>query len=622
MKKEIIGTSNKVLEINLTTKEYKIYNVESRDRALYLGGKGLGLKLLYDRMPPKVKPLGEENILAIMTGVYMGTGATNSARFAAVTKSPLTGIMLSSSCGGPFGMALKTAGFDGILVSGKAQKLSKIVISENNVEFIEVEELAGINTEQVQEKLELGKKDGALVIGVAGENLVKFANAVSGHRYLGRGGIGAVMGSKNLKAIVAKGGVYKIVPVNKDKFDRVKKLSTSYVKQNEVTSKNYRNYGTNSHITQCNNANILPVKNFTSGSHPKALEVSGEMFSVKHNQKHSVCKPCTILCGHKGTFNGVEKKIPEYESTALLGPNLEIFDTNQITELNETCNLLGLDTISTGTTLSYIAEATEKKLFKTDCKFGEQQGFLQMIKDIAQRKGFANEVAEGVKSLSEKYGGEDYAIHVKGLEMSAYDPRGAWGQGLSFAVANRGACHLSAPLFSLEATLGYLKADTTMAKAYITDYFEKLFAAINSLHGCQFTSFAYMLEPIIAKYSPKQVLGKAMQYTPAIALALMDVSIYNKTFSAITGLDLSQAQMFKAGERIHTLERYMNTLEGITRKDDTLPKRMLEEGLITDNKKKTVPLEKMLASYYKIKGFDNDGIPTQELLTKLKIDVK
>ena len=621
MKKQIIGTSDKVLEINLSTKKVKEFHISPKDREMYLGGKGLGLKLLYDRIAPGIDPLGEENIIALMTGVFMGTGAINSARFAGITKSPLTGIMVSSSCGGPFGMALKTAGYDGILISGKAAEFTYMLIDENGVSFLDAEHLRGKDTQETQQSLELDKKDGALVIGKAGENMVKYANITSGSRYLGRGGIGAVFGSKNLKAIVAKGGEYQIKPSNDSAFAAVKKLSNRYINDNFVTSDYYRNYGTNAHVNLCNNANILPVRNFKAGQDEKAINVSGEMFKVKHNQKYSVCKPCTILCGHKGTFKGKIKKIPEYESTALLGPNLGIFDTNEIAELNEKCNLLGLDTISAGTTLSYITEACEKGLIKQDLKFGDAAGYSKIIESIASRTGFGNEVAEGVRALSEKYGGEEFAIHVKGLEMSAYDPRGAWGQGLSYAVANRGACHLSAPLFSLEATLGYLKEDTTMAKAYIVDYFEKLFSAINSLHVCQFTSFAYMLEPIIAKYTPKKILGKALQFTPAIALALMDLTAYSRTYEAITEIELSQAKMFEAGERIHLLERYMNTREGISKKDDTLPKRMLKEGLTTDPDNKVVPLEKMLKEYYKIKGYDNNGIPTEEKLRELGIEI-
>ena len=622
MQKQITGTSNKVIEIDLSNETFKEIKISQKDRKMYLGGKGLGMKLLYDKMKQGIDPLSEENIIAVMTGVYMGTGIVNSARFAGVTKSPLTGIMASSSCGGEFGIALKTAGYDGMLLTGKAKQFSYLMISNGKVEFKNADFLKGLDTEQAQNRLNLEKKDGALVIGLAGENLVKYANITSGHRYLGRGGFGAVMGSKNIKAVVAKGGEYKIIPKDKQALDKVNKLAKRYIKDNFVTSDNYKNYGTNSHILLCNNANILPVRNFKAGQDEKALDISGQMFKVKHNQKYSTCKPCNILCGHEGTFNGKTKKIPEYESTALLGPNLGIFDTEQITELNEKCNLYGLDTISTGTTLSYLTEATEKDLIKSDCKFGDYKSYLTMIDQIANRTALGNEVAEGVRSLSEKYGGKEFAIHVKGMEMSAYDPRGAWGQGLSYAVANRGACHLSAPVFSLEATLGYLKADTTMSKAYTVDYFEKLFAAVNSLHGCQFTSFAYMLEPVVSKYTPKKILGKAIQFLPAVALSLMDVSAYSRAYQAITGIKLSQAKMFEAGERIHILERYMNTREGISKKDDTLPARMLNEGLTTDKDKKTVPLEKMLKAYYKIKGFDKNGIPKKEKLEKLGIEIK
>ncbi len=621
IKKQIIGTSNKILEINLSTQKSKEFYISHKDRAEYLGGKGLGLKLIYDRLKPKIDPLSEENIIAIMTGVYMGTGAPNSGRFAGITKSPLTGIMVSSSCGGPFGMSLKTAGYDGILISGKADKPIYMVIDETSVIFLDANFLLTKDTQETQKLLKLGKKDGALVIGKAGENIVKYANVISGTRYLGRGGIGAVFGSKNLKAIVAKGGIYEIKPANEDAFKAVKKLGNRYINDNFVTSDYYRNYGTNAHINLCNKANILPIKNFKAGKDERAVDISGEMFKVKHNQKYSVCKPCTILCGHKGIFNGKQKKIPEYESTALLGSNLGIFDTYDITELNEKCNLLGLDTISVGTTLSYISEACEKGLIKQNYKFGDTAEYIKLIEAIASREGFGNEAAEGVKYLSQKYGGKEFAIHVKGLEMSAYDPRSSWGQGLAYAVANRGACHLSAPMFSLEATLGYLKANTTMSKAYIVDYFEKLFSAINSLHVCQFTSFAYMLEPLIAKYTPKKILGKALQFSPALALALMDVSVYSRTYKSIIEIELSQSAMFKAGERIHLLERFMNTREGITKKDDILPNRMLKEGLTTDPEKKVVPLEKMLNEYYKIKGYDSNGIPTQKKLKELGIKI-
>ncbi|MCF6240843.1 MAG: aldehyde ferredoxin oxidoreductase family protein, partial [Bacteroidales bacterium] len=543
--KKIIGTSNRLLEIDLSKQNIKVTKIDTKDRELYLGGKGLGLKILYDRMKPGIDPLSEDNIIAFMMGVFIGTGAPCTGRWDAVTKSPLTGIMVSSSCGGPFGTALKTAGYDGMLLSGKADKPVYIRIDDKGASIEDASELWGKDTDETQEYFNLSRKDGAMVIGLAGENLVKYANVKSGHRFLGRGGIGAVLGSKNVKAVVAFGGQYKIIPKNEEDFKKLRKKANKFINNNHMTADAYRNYGTASHVNACNKSGILPVNNFQDGSSDKALQISGEMYRVKHNSKFSSCQSCTILCGHKGTFEG-EKilQFPEYETVGLMGSNLGNFDTQYLAEWNELCGKYGLDTISTGTTLSYVMEATEKGLMKTGLKFGKQENIAEIIEQIATRKGIGDEIANGSRWLSEKYGGEEFAMHVKGMEMSAYDPRGAWGQGLSYAVANRGACHLSAPVFSLEGIMHYLNPYTTKYKVKFVDYFEDMFAAVNSLHTCQFTSYAYMLEPFIAKTTPKKMLGFMMQNAAELALGLMDVSVYSDLYQAITGIELSQKQMF------------------------------------------------------------------------------
>ncbi len=306
--KEIIGTSNRVLEINLTTKEVKEFKITSKDRKLYMGGKGLGLKLLYERMKPGIDPLGEENILAIMMGVYIGTGAPCSGRFAAITKSPLTGIFASSYCGGPFGIAFKTAGYDGLLINGRSDKPVYLVIDANNVKFEDASALWGKDTQETQEALNLGKKDGALVIGPAGENKVLYANIASGHRYLGRGGFGAVMGSKNLKAIAACGKEYKIIPENREKFNKIKKKAAKYLNNEFFTTKQLRKFGTAAHFKYCNKEGVLSVMNFREGSHERALEVSGESMIAKYNASPSTCIPCSIICGRQRLPNS---RIPD-----------------------------------------------------------------------------------------------------------------------------------------------------------------------------------------------------------------------------------------------------------------------------------------------------------------------
>jgi aldehyde:ferredoxin oxidoreductase len=618
--KEIVGTANRVLEVNLGTREVKAFRISVQERRLYLGGKGLGLKYLYERLAPGIDPLAEENVLAFFMGVLMGTGAPCSGRFAAVTKSPLTGIMVSSSCGGPFGMAYKTAGYDGLLIGGRSSKPVYLVIDAEGVKFEDAAHLWGKDTVETQEALQLGKKDGALVIGPAGENRVLYANIASGERYFGRGGMGAVMGAKNLKAVVARGGTYRIIPRDAETFGNIQKEAARKINTNLFTAHQYRKYGTAANFKYCNKAGILPVFNFRNGSHERAHEVSGEAMIEKYRARPSTCIPCSILCGHKGIHSdGRIHKIPEYETTALLGPNLGIFDTDCISRWNDRCGRLGIDTISTGVILSYVMEAGEKGILKTNLKFGCPEGIDEMLADIACRRGIGDELANGSRWLSRKYGGEAFAMQVKGMEMPAYDPRGAFGQGLSYAVANRGPCHLSATTFALEVLLGYLNPYTTRAKARFVHFFEALYCVVNSLHLCQFTTYAVIMEAIAARYTPKPLLRLTMQNLPGLALKFLDVRLLGKFFEAITGIELSRKELLKAGHRIHTLERWLNNREGISRKDDTLPARFLQEGRGDDPRGITVPLERMLKQYYRFRGYDDDGIPTKHTLRKFDI---
>jgi len=618
MMKELYGPSNKVIEIDLSSRTVTVYTVKEEERKLYLGGKGLGMKLLSDRMKPGIDPMGEENILAFMPGVLMGTGAACSARFAAVTKSPLTGIFASSSCGGPFGMSLKTAGWDGLLIKGKSPKPVYLYITAEGPEFRDAENLWGMDALSAQKQI-TDKNSNALVIGPAGENGVRFANIVTGERHIGRTGMGAVMGSKYLKAVVAKGGDFRILPKNQARFDKIKKKAASYIKSNPMTSQVYTAFGTPANTNLSNSAGILPVKNFSEGMHDEAYKISGENMKEVFHTKHHTCKPCSILCGKKGTFGDKELPVPEFETVGLMGSNIGVFDPLRIAEWNRICSETGMDTISTGSTLAWVMEASEKGLVKSNLKFGSPEGVSEALHDIAYGRGFGKDMGEGVRALSQKYGGEDFAIHVKGLEMAAYDPRGAFGQGLSYAVANRGACHLSAYLVALEVYFNLLKPYTTKAKPEFVRFFESLTCCINSLHTCQFTMYAYTFEPPLTKYTPKTLLGFMMQNLPGIAVKLVDFSTYTSLWSAVTGIDISDAEFLKAGDRIHVLERYMNTREGISRKDDTLPPRLLKEGRKSDTNKRTVPLEKMLDKYYKIRGYDSNGIPTESTLKRLGI---
>jgi len=615
--KEIKGTLNKVLEIDLSQKTFSDVPISPKLRQMYLGGKGLGLKLLYDRLKPGIDPLGEDNLIIIMTGVLAGTTAPCSGRFHAVFKSPLTKITGSSSCGGSFGRQLKSNGWDGIILKGRSDKPIVLRIHNDKVDFLDGATLWGKDIAEAQATIGT-KKQEALLIGPAGENLVSFANAASGNRYLGRGGLGAVMGSKKLKAIVALKGQYKVVPFFNDRFQKIKKKANKYINQNHM-SLLMRQFGTAANAEPIIKNSMLPVNNFTYGNHPSAINITGQKIKQDHNTSYHTCKPCSIFCGHKGLFNDKQVNVPEYETLVLLGTNLGVFDPNDISRFNEICNQKGMDTISAGGTLAWVMEATQKGLVKTDLEFGSTKKIERALENIASQKDFGRQMAMGSRMLSDKFGGKDFAIQVKGLEMAGYDPRGAYGQGLGYAVANRGACHLSSFPVSLENLHGFLAPDTIRAKHRFVKFFENFYAAINSLDICQFTGYGMILETPLSRMTPHFILRFLMQNIPTLAIALLDCSIYPEFFSTVSGIDLSSKQFLKAGERIHILERLMNTNEGIRKNDDTLPERFLLESQKDDSKKRRVPLEPMLNKYYKLRGYDKDGIPGRILLKKLEI---
>lgn len=615
--KEMAGTLNKVLEIDLSLKTFSTVLISAQLRRMYLGGKGLGLKLLYDRLKPGTDPLGEDNLIIIMTGVLAGTAAPCSGRFHAVFKSPLTGIMGSSSCGGSFGRQLKSNGWDGIILKGKSDKPLTLHIHDDTVEFFDAATLWGKDITEAQAAIGL-KHTQTLVIGPAGENLVRFANVAAGNRYLGRGGLGAVMGSKNLKAIVAFKGQYKVVPVFKDRFQKIKTKANKYINRNSM-SLLMRRFGTAANANPIIKNNMLPVNNFTYGNHPKAKQITGEKIKENHNTSYHTCKPCSIFCGHKGLFNGSQASVPEYETLVLLGTSLGIFDPSEISRFNKICDQKGLDTISAGGTLAWVMEATQKGLVKTNLEFGSSKQIIKALNNIADLEGFGRQMAKGSRALSDEFGGKEFAIQVKGLEMAGYDPRGAYGQGLGYAVANRGACHLSSFSVGFENLLGLLKPDTIRAKPEFVMFFENFYAAVNSLDICQFTGYGLTLETLLTRMTPHFVLQFLMQNIPILALALIDFSLYPGFFSTVSGIELSSKQFLEAGERIHILERLMNTNEGIRKVDDTLPKRFLSEPQKDDPKKRLVPLKPMLKRYYKLRGYDGNGLPQKSLLEKLGI---
>ncbi|HUX38788.1 MAG TPA: aldehyde ferredoxin oxidoreductase family protein [Rectinemataceae bacterium] len=623
--KTLVGDSKRYLDVDLSTRSCSVFGPMEADLRYYIGGKGLGVKMYYDRLKGRlgdIDPLGADNILIFLAGPFLATGAPCSARFAAVTKSPLTGIMASSSCGGPFGMALRTAGWDGLLVRGASSSPLVLRIDEDGVSFEDGTAIWGLGTEAAKARLVDNPRQGELLIGPAGENLVRYANIRSGNRYLGRAGLGAVMGAKKLKAVIANGGAFRVESADPAAFGKASARMRKHVLRNGF-SRSYRAYGTNYNVRPGMKAGFLPVMNFRDRTDPRFESLSGEAMAARYDTRHSTCSPCTVLCGHKGSYpDGKTRHIPEYETTGSWGGNIGNWDPDLIGSWNELMNDLGMDTISAGVTFSWAMEAAEKGIRKSELAFGRTDNIATLIEDTALRRGEGADLAEGSRRLSDKYGGKDFAIQVKGLELASYDPRAGWGQGLNYAVANRGGCHLNAYPIGLEALYGFLDPYSIRGKADWVAFMEDLFDAFNATQTCLFTVFGTLLETLVPKLSPKPVLKFAMTWFPDIAQLLLNWSSVSDQVAAITGRKVSQRDYLLAGRRCHVLERYMNTRMGVSRMNDDLPARFLSEAETKHPKRSVVDLEPMLGEYYRKKGYDANGIPTAATLAKLGIDTE
>nr|WP_230391422.1 MULTISPECIES: aldehyde ferredoxin oxidoreductase C-terminal domain-containing protein [unclassified Oceanispirochaeta] len=618
----IKGTSNKYLDINLNDKSWSLYEVSKKDLGAYIGGKGLALKIYHDRFSKEdlgsIDPLGPDNLLIFSMGVMLTSGASCTGRFEVLTRSPLTGLMVGSSCGGYFGEACKTAGWDGVIISGQAEAPTILRIDKDGVSFESAQALWGQGTHEVQESLKLTPKEGAAVIGPAGENKVLFANICSGHRFAGRGGVGAVMGSKNLKAIVARGKEISYEPVNPELFEATVKKAKKYILRNKMTE-DYRLYGTNINVKLGMEKGFAPVHNFRDRTHPDVVKNSGELMAEKYKSRHSACRHCSVLCGHKGHYpDGKMRQIPEYETMGMFGSNIDNYDPDLVGQWNEVMNELGMDTISAGGTLAWAMEAGEKGLRKTELKFGRFDNIESVLRDIAVKKGEGEDLSLGSRNLSRKYGGSGFAIQVKGIEVAAYDPRSSWGHGLGYAVHNKGGCHLGSYLIVLEQLLGYMPPHVSMGKASWVAFMEDMYSGVNSLQVCLFSVIGIMTEPAIPKYLPTFLLKIATITMPKVAMALMDWSILSKYFWSITGIKMGKWGFIKAGERINKLERWMNVQMGHIAADDTLPDRFTKEKETPFKGKNTVvPIDKMVKQYYKIRRYDGSGGPSDKDLKKI-----
>jgi len=616
------GFVGRILRVDLTRSKTSTEALSENDARKFLGGRGMAVNILYKELKGGLDPLGPENKLVFSTGPVNAVGVAGDVRFVVAGKSPLTGIWGEANCSGWFADGLKKSGYDTLIVEGASKSPVYVWINEENVEIRDARHLWGKWTAETESLIKkgVGHDDAAVIAeGPGSENLVRYSAVThTAHRAAGRTGLGAVMGSKKLKAIAAK-GTKKIIVANPEKIRELSKKITQETFTNAGT-KLLRDYGQAGGVPDLQNQGILPTRNFRSGVFEGADKISGQAMARTIRAKTEACPRCPVGCKmvvdvKDGPFAPVlpEYGGPEYENVAALGSVLGIDKLDAVSRMNMLCNAYSLDTISTGVCIAFAMDCFENGILTRndtdglDLTFGNAEAAVKMVEKIALRQGFGNILAEGVKRAALKIGrgSEKFAIEVKGMEIPMHEPRGKKGLGLIYAVSNRGGCHvqsmhdpdLEAPNMAPEIgiTTPMNRLDTSREKVLAMKKTQDFVAITNSLVLCECIYW----------------FG-GVNYKPADLVELLN---------AVTGWDYTVEELMTTGERINTLCRAFNIREGITRKDDYLPRRFMEplKGGPTDGQLITKEeLSSMLDNYYDVCGWDiKTGIPTKAKLDQL-----
>jgi aldehyde:ferredoxin oxidoreductase len=558
----------------------------------YLGGRGFGIRFLTDMVDPKIDPLSDKNVVVYAAGPLTGTGIPLGSRYEVSTISPLTGTAMSANSGGVFGWKMKKAGFDAVVLTGKAKKPVYLLLDNGKAKIRDATHLWGKTTGQTTDAIMGELKDDKVrvsCIGPSGEKLVLFACIINEKtRAAGRGGVGAVMGAKNLKAIAARGDL-PIKAADEERLNVVKDRVRKKIEDNGI-EKALHNYGTAVLINIINENYVLPTRNFQSAHFPDAEKVSGETIAKTILKKPKGCYACIVQCGRVHEFDGESGEGPEYEPDWAFGPDCGIDDLKAVARANNICNEYGLDAISAPTTIACLMEMAEKGYVKHPIRFGDAKGMLKLVEQIAKREDIGNELAEGSYRFATKYGHSECSMSSKKQELPAYDPRGIQGYGLATATSVRGGDHVYGYMISPEILGAPEKLDpyVTKGKPQWVKTFQDLTASIDASGMCLFTSFA------------------------------LDAQDYADLLSATTGMKIDTAELLKIGERIWNLQKLYNIKRGFGRNDDTLPARLLNEPL-----KEGAPTgqvwrrDEMLDEYYTVRGWDSEGTPTKEKLKGL-----
>lgn len=595
----------KILRVDLTTGRMYDQEISKEDETMYLGGRGLAAKILYEENKPKVDALDPENRLIFMAGPYTGTYGSFTAFYNVTTKGPLTGAILSAHSGGHWGPMLRKTGFDGIVFKGKSSKPTYLLITDAGPELKDASDLWGKSTFETIDILEKRhEKAKAAVIGPAGEKLVRYAAIMNDHhRAAGRGGVGAVMGSKNLKAVVVH-GTKEVPQADPEKLKETFKTATATVREK---SQAFMKYGTSMVVGITGKAGAIPTRNLQTGHFPEYEKIGGDSLVNNHKTKDTACARCPLHCGNMTKAEKdykAETEGPEYETLAMFGANLGNSNLESIIMANNVCNEYGMDTISCADTIACAYELfengiiTEKDTGGLKLVWGDHKVMNKLVEMTGKREGFGRIIGEGSRRLAAKFGPEaaKYAMNVKGMEFPGYDPRAIQGMSLAFATSTRGACHLRATMYVPELFQGVLDRFTVKGKAKTLKELQEFFTVLDAM--------------VLCKFGARNAFGN--DWNNIVTLV-----------NAATGHGYSVDELKTVGARIWTVERLFNLREGLSKKDDTLPDRFFTLAIHDGPSKGAVvnraDFDAELAEYYRLWGWTDEGVPTNEALRALGI---
>jgi aldehyde:ferredoxin oxidoreductase len=594
------GFLGKILRVDLSTKTHQVQYLNENDAKKFLGGRGLAANMYFDEIGPEVKPFDPENKVFLITGPLTGVNLPSTTKIGLGTKSPETGLYLCANSGGDLGPQLKRCGFDGLVIEGQADAWTYLAIKDGEPLFGDARAWGGWTTGRTVDALKekLGdRRAGALAIGPAAERLVRFSYINVDTRAIGRGGAGAVLGSKRLKGIAVLGSGK--IPVADEA--RVSEIQRQAIRELRETRANHTRYGTPQYLEIINALGCMPTRNFQTTHFEGTSEIDAHVMRDEYWVRNYGCYKCPVACGKvcevkDGPFAGARART-EYESIGLLGPNCGVDDFGAIVAANQLCDEIGIDTMSAGNAVALAMELFERGLIDRDdtegieARFGNGYALVELVRLIGERRGIGNLLAEGMAHVQrERPEWGPYILAVKGMPFAAYDPRGFYGNGLTYGTSNRGACHnVGGWTIRAELQSGQYDRFALQGKGSLVRTIQDNRAYVDSLGLCTVVrgSLGFSAEP------------------------------KGDVLAAVTGYDFTP-RLMDIGSRIYTLERMILNREGIRRTDDLLPERIFKEAVPSGPTKGRVltreMYEIMLDEYYNVRGWDNDGVPTPDTI--------